>query len=294
MTLWKWSQTAASNSNADSTINYAENQAPSSLNDSARAAMAAVAKYRDDNSGILDTTGTSTAYTITTNQDFTSLVDGLTVVARMHTTSGASPTLAVDGLTAKAINYYTGTVVPSGGLLDGSLQKFTYDLADDCFYVQGFIFIAQEIPATTAMLFVQTSAPTGWTKSTTHDDKALRVVSGAASSGGTANFSAAFASRTPAGTVGSTTLDVTQIPAHQHLLINADNEDANGLASNNYVAKQKSSSSASDYNLQGTATLPTLGLSESVGGGSSHTHSFTGTAMDFAVKYVDCIIATKD
>ena len=35
-------------------------------------------------------------------------------------------------------------------------------------------------PAGTLMLFQQTAAPTGWTKQTTHDNKALRVVSGVA------------------------------------------------------------------------------------------------------------------
>lgn len=60
-------------------------------------------------------------------------------------------------------------------------------------------------PAGTAMLFAQTSAPTGWTKSTTHDNKALRVVSGTASSGGTVAFTTAFASQAVAGTVGNTT-----------------------------------------------------------------------------------------
>jgi hypothetical protein len=30
------------------------------------------------------------------------------------------------------------------------------------------------------------------------------------------------------------------------------------------------------------------------GGGSSHNHSFTGTAINLAVQYVDVIIATKD
>jgi hypothetical protein len=48
MTLYKWSQTASSDASADSTINWAEGQAPSSVNDSARAMMAATAKYRDD------------------------------------------------------------------------------------------------------------------------------------------------------------------------------------------------------------------------------------------------------
>jgi hypothetical protein len=56
-----WSQTAANNATADSTVNYAEGQAPSSLNDSARAAMASVAKFRDDTNGSITTGGTSTA-----------------------------------------------------------------------------------------------------------------------------------------------------------------------------------------------------------------------------------------
>ena len=41
MTLYKWSQTASADATADSTINWAEGQAPSSINDSARAMMAA-------------------------------------------------------------------------------------------------------------------------------------------------------------------------------------------------------------------------------------------------------------
>ena len=48
MTLYKWSQTASSDATTDPTINWAEGQAPSSINDSARAMMAATAKYRDD------------------------------------------------------------------------------------------------------------------------------------------------------------------------------------------------------------------------------------------------------
>ena len=45
------------------------------------------------------------------------------------------------------------------------------------------------------MLFYQSSAPTGWTKSTSHNNKALRVVSGSASSGGSNSFTSTFASR---------------------------------------------------------------------------------------------------
>src|SRR5262245_8509243 len=47
-------------------------------------------------------------------------------------------------------------------------------------------------PSGTHMIFQQTSAPTGWTKITSVDDTALRVVNGTAGSGGSAGFSGFF------------------------------------------------------------------------------------------------------
>ena len=58
-----------------------------------------------------------------------------------------------------------------------------------------------DIPPSTKMLFVQSSAPTGWTKETDHNDKALRVVSGSASTGGSVNFTSAFQSQSVSGSV---------------------------------------------------------------------------------------------
>jgi hypothetical protein len=130
-------------------------------------------------------------------------------------------------------------------------------------------------PSGTTMLFVQTTAPTGWTKSTTHDDKALRVVSGTAGTGGSTAFTSVFASRTPSGTVGATTLTEAQIPSHTHTLsiVTSGTTAATGA---------------------GTRIMPGSSTTGATGGGGSHNHSFTGTAMDFAVQYVDVIIATKD
>ena len=146
-------------------------------------------------------------------------------------------------------------------------------------------------PIGTLMLFQQTSAPTGWTKETTHNDKALRVVTGAASSGGTTAFSSVMTSRTPAGSVtmsnAAFTLGTNEIPAHSH--------SANGYLNSGFNA------GAPDYPLvYGTGSTNynyTFGTNNT-GGGGSHTHSntasFSGTALDFAIQYVDLIIASKN
>jgi len=120
-------------------------------------------------------------------------------------------------------------------------------------------------PPGTLMLFVQTAAPTGWTKSTTHDNKALRVVSGSVTTGGTQNFTAVLN-----GTVGATTLTEAQIPSHNHIY-------SVGLSIGGTYLRATGSGG-------GQTATP---LTTSTGGGGSHTHS-----MDVA--YVDVIIATKD
>lgn len=63
---------------------------------------------------------------------------------------------------------------------------------------------ADAFPTGTKMLFRQTNAPTGWTKDVTHNNKALRLVNGTVSAGGTSTFSAVFGPRTPAGTISNT------------------------------------------------------------------------------------------
>jgi microcystin-dependent protein len=161
MTLWKWSTTAGDNDDADSSINLRENQAPSTYNNAARAIMAAVAKYRDDMSGNLATGGSSTAYTVTTNQVFGSLQDGISVRVRMHATNGASATFSPDGLTAKAIQAVSGTAIPQGLLLLGSIHTLTYDSSADAWIVEGAAGLVTT-PIGTIADFAGTSAPSLW------------------------------------------------------------------------------------------------------------------------------------
>ena len=147
--------------------------------------------------------------------------------------------------------------------------------------------VPDPVPSGTAMMFVQTAAPTGWTKSTTHDNKALRVVSGTASSGGSAAFTTAFGtpsvSGSVSGTVGSHTLSLSQIPSHAH----RTNGDGGGEGTGVAFSSADSNSFPSDTR-----------RTQFVGGGSSHNHSFSGSlsgaTASINVAYVDVIIATKD
>jgi hypothetical protein len=121
MTLYRWSQIAAADATADSSINWQEGQAPSSINDSARAMMAATAKYRDDIAGAIVTGGSSTAYTVISYQAFDTLAhfSGHMIAFTVHTSSGAAPTLNVDGLGAKPLRITPGNTLPAGVLIQG-------------------------------------------------------------------------------------------------------------------------------------------------------------------------------
>ena len=144
-------------------------------------------------------------------------------------------------------------------------------------------------PSGTAMLFQQTSAPTGWTKSTTYNDYAIRIVNGTASTGGSVNFSTAFASQAVTGSnsggaVSASSLSTAQLASHSHsfTVFSASTCYPWCVAATGYQP--------APYGTAGTS---------GAGSGSSHSHgftnpTFTGTAINLSVKYVDHIIATKN
>lgn len=145
-------------------------------------------------------------------------------------------------------------------------------------------------PSGTKMLFQQTAAPTGWTKDTTHNDKALRITNGTVGTGGSVAFETAFASQTPAGSisvsVASHTLLLTQIPSHSHTISLFDSSSPDG-------SPRKVAATDDINDSRGTT------VSQTAGGGQGHGHpnstgTFTGTPIDLDVSYVDVIIAAKD
>jgi microcystin-dependent protein len=161
MAFWTWSKTAASNATADSTINWAEGQSPSSVNDSARAMMARTAEWRDDVSGTITTGGTSTAYTVTSNQGFDTLAHlaGAMIAFVPHISCGATVTLNVDGLGAKPLRTSPGVELPSGLLIQGTPYVATYSNSDATFYLRGFYALPYAIPIGGLLPYVGATAP---------------------------------------------------------------------------------------------------------------------------------------
>ena len=152
-------------------------------------------------------------------------------------------------------------------------------------------------PSGTRMSFQQSAAPTGWTKDVTAglNNSAMRIVTGSVVNGGSVDFTAAFASQTPAGSVaitavsgsaGATTLTTPQIPSHAH--------------TSPFVYDNPSGNSVRNSGGGGPSGTVTTNVT---GGDGSHDHpfsfssgsgTFTGNAINLAVKYVDVIRATKD
>lgn len=157
-------------------------------------------------------------------------------------------------------------------------------------------------PSGTKKVFYQESAPTGWVRETTQNNKMLRVVSGnGGGSGGSTSltstfpssgksYSSSFSSTAPvSGTVGSTTLSLTQLPNHTHT----------GTMGSNGGSVATPFSNAGSFTVFGSSS--TGGMRESSGGGS-HTHPWSGninlsttvdgTTSSFDVQYIDVIICS--
>ena len=142
-------------------------------------------------------------------------------------------------------------------------------------------------PSGTKMLFVQSSAPTGWTKQTGFDNRALRLVSSGSlggGGGGSNGFSNVFNNSvsTSGGSVSNHTLSVSQIPSHNHTF--SINNEYNQLFYPNQgiVARGENKSGIDTYSTSNT------------GSGSSHNHGFSNPSLNLNVSYVDVIYASKD
>ncbi len=188
----------------------------------------------------------------------------------------AAPT--VPTLASLSIANHDQVTVTSGGAVTAT------SFAGDGSSLTGLISFASG----TKMLFGQTAAPTGFTKITSNDDAALRIVSGTVGTGGSVALSTALATPSVTGTIsgstGSHTLSTAEMPSHNH----------------SYTQRTGSSTIKWDYfsNATNVTTSNSGSSTGSTGGGGSHNHSLSATfssgTATINVKYVDVIMASKD
>ena len=129
--IYDWSKTAASNSNADAAINWAEGMDPAAVNDSARQEMARIAEFRDDITGTISAGGTANSLTVTANSGFTTLANGRMVAFIAASDNTGAATLAVNGLTTASIRkFITGDSALQGGeIRAGGIYLVRYNSA---------------------------------------------------------------------------------------------------------------------------------------------------------------------
>jgi hypothetical protein len=158
--FFQWSESAGSNASADPTINFREGMPPSAVNDSGRAVMAALAGYRDDISGLLTTTGTASAYLVSTNQVLPNPPnDGQQLSVTVNVTNGMAPTLSADGGTAFPIQSSPGSAVASASLIQGSPYTFRFSVANSAWMLQGFYGSALTVPLGGMIPYTLTTVP---------------------------------------------------------------------------------------------------------------------------------------
>jgi microcystin-dependent protein len=262
MSFWKWSRTASSNATADGSINWAEGQAPSTVNDSARAMMAAAAKYRDDVSGAIVTTGGFTAFAVASYQAFDTLahMDGAMIAFTPHVTNTAGPvTLNVDGLGAKPLRLSpSGVELPAGTLVQGTPYVATYYNATAEWILQGLAGNPYNIPLGGMIEFTGTTAPNG----------SFVLPSGQAISRTTYATYFAMVGTTYGAGDGSTTFNVIDKRGR----VSAGKDDMGGSAASRITNGGSGITGTTLGNAGGaeTVTLATGNL-------PSHTHTFSGS-----------------
>lgn len=124
-----WSTTAGSNATADSNINWSEGQLAPTVNNSARAMMAAIKAFQLGIGGAITYGGSSNAYTATNNAAgaWASYAAGNILALKANHTNTGAATINVDGLGAKSITTADGGALVAGDIVSGGIYLLAYD-----------------------------------------------------------------------------------------------------------------------------------------------------------------------
>jgi hypothetical protein len=148
---------------------------------------------------------------------------------------------------------------------------------------------ADPVPAGSRVLFYNASAPSGWT-AVALNDYAIKIVTNGG--GGVASGSVAYSTLFARTATDAHALTEAELAGHDHLMFTPSvAADTAQVTASNYPAAGCTYTAANTFNytIAGTATTPTRGLTESVGGGNGHTHD-----IDMRVQTAAFVLATRD
>ena len=147
---------------------------------------------------------------------------------------------------------------------------------------------ADPIPAGSRTLWYNPSAPSGWT-AVVLNDYAIKVVSNG--SGGVTSGSVAYSTLYARTATDNHALTTDEIPSHRHFTV-VDTTvvpASSPLTAANSIARVGDTGDTARYNLGGSASTPTLGLTSLTGSGFSHSHN-----IDMRVLTAAFVLATRD
>jgi len=284
--------TVAAGNNAAPPSGWPEGMAPSAVNDTGRQMMADIRAWYEAaewiNFGLTHAYVSGTAFSIGGGVDRTATYH----VGRRIRAQGAA-TGTIYG-TISAASYAAPTTSVTVAWDSGTLQNETLAVAL-------WILSASTAPAVlarsgTKLLFPQlAAAPVGWTIDATWNQATIRVMSAAsATSGGTVDFTTAFAS----GSTGAYALTAGDMPSHQHDLQNHthgySDSTTDSISTTSVNVTQSggtgvlASASPSNSDHGRTTAAPSVNLTGLQGGGGAHSH-----ALGLAVRYLDACVCTK-
>lgn len=169
--IWSWSQTAADNDDADSSIVWLENQAPSTVNNSARQMMGRVAEMLADAAPLRASTGAANVYSVTINSAPGTWVNGMRFSFRAHQANTSSAIVSVNGYSTKPLRRRSGVALAPGEIDSGAPLTCVYVQAtDEVLIVAGQApavgtsadVVARIVRTGTVMAWTSATVPAGW------------------------------------------------------------------------------------------------------------------------------------
>lgn len=158
-TIYAWSKTAADNATADATVNFAENQAPSTVNNSSRALMARIAELIDDLAPTVTSTGSANAYAVASAAAGATLRDGETITFIPNHTNTTACTLNVDARGAKPWRPKAGTSFVADNILSGVPVTAYYSLSGDEWLSPGTGYYVTQLASGVALQSITARLP---------------------------------------------------------------------------------------------------------------------------------------